>query len=143
MQIHEWLSLATTQMSTAGISTARLDALVLLEDITGHDRAQLLAEPEAKLTAAQQHKLTKVLNQRAGHEPLAYIRGFSEFYGRTFVITPAVLEPRPESETMIDLLLDLVKSHNTDKTWPKNLRVADVGTGSGALGITAQLELPK
>src|SRR5882724_10467070 len=89
MNINTWLRAAAAQLDEAGIGTARLDALVLLEDVTGTDRAKLLAEPEAVLTAGQQAKLTKLLNRRATHEPLAYIRGHTEFYGRTFVITPA------------------------------------------------------
>jgi len=118
-----------------GIGTARLDALVLLEDVTSIDRARLLAEPTMELSVKQEATLQKLLSRRAQHEPLAYIRRKTEFYGREFVITPAVLEPRPESETMIDNLLNLPKL-------PQNPWIADVGTGSGALGITAKLELP-
>ena len=81
-----------------------MDALVLLEDVLGIDRARLLAEPDMEISSAQLAELKKLLNQRAKHVPLAYVRGKTEFYGREFVITPAVLEPRPESETMIDLL---------------------------------------
>src|SRR5260221_14788444 len=109
MLVNDWLAKATHKLELAGIGTARLDALVLLEDVTGRDRAWLLAHPEAKISANEAAKLEKLLNQRAKHLPLAYVRGKTEFYGREFVITPAVLEPRPESETMIDLLLQLVK----------------------------------
>jgi len=119
-----------------GIGTARLDALVLLEDVTGLDRAQILAEPEREISGADAAKLKKLLEKRAAHVPLAYVRGKTEFYGREFVITPAVLEPRPESETMIDLLKKL-------PNMPSTSRIADVGSGSGALGITAKLELPE
>lgn len=139
MTVADWLALGTKKLEAAGIETARLDTLVLLENVTGHDRAWLLARPEAEISAGEARKLTNLLNRRAGHEPLAYVRGHTEFYGRDFLITPAVLEPRPESETMIDLFKDLMKS------WPKGRKkvsVADVGTGSGALGITAALEAP-
>lgn len=112
-----------------------MDALVLLEDVTGRDRAWLLAHPEHEISSEQRSELTKLLNRRSAHEPLAYVRTKSEFYGREFIITPAVLEPRPESETMIDCLKNL-------QGLPKNVCIADVGTGSGALGITAKLELP-
>src|SRR5258708_2470149 len=103
----QWLQQATSQLQAAGISTARLDALVLLEDCLYQDRAMLLADPEKKLTAPQLLKLEKLLNRRAQHEPLSYVRGKTEFYGHEFVLTTAVLEPRPESETMIDLLKEL------------------------------------
>jgi len=142
MKVEYWLRQAVQALEQAGIGTARLDALVLLEDVLAIDRARLLAEPEREITPEQAEKLTKLLSRRAAHEPLAYIRGHTEFYGRNFVITPAVLEPRPESETMIDLLKKL---SGDGKIQPRNgqkLLIGDVGTGSGALGITAQLELP-
>lgn len=133
MTTEQWLAEATKQLSNANIGTARLDALVLLEDALHTDRAQLLAHPETKLTGEQQKLLAAQLSRRATHEPLAYIRGKTEFYGRDFFVTPVVLEPRPESETIIDLL----------KKLPAQARrtVVDVGTGSGALAITAATEL--
>jgi len=84
-------------------------------------------------------RLAKKVERRAKHEPLAYIRGFTEFYGRKFRVNKRVLEPRPESETMIDLLKEVVTSNKKQIT--SGWRIADVGTGSGALGITAALEL--
>ncbi|HET7059749.1 MAG TPA: HemK/PrmC family methyltransferase [Candidatus Saccharimonadales bacterium] len=136
MNIDVWLERSRQQLKMVGISTARLDALVLLEDVTGHDRAWLLAHGEHKLSSTEIAKLTKLLSRRATHEPLAYLRKKTEFYGREFIITPSVLEPRPESETMIDCLKNLPKL-------PKTIKIADVGTGSGALGITVKLELPQ
>lgn len=132
--IGQYLFTGTKQLSTAGIATAHLDTLVLMEDRLLKDRAFLLAHPELAIADADIIVLNEQLAQRAKHVPLAYVRGRAEFYGRTFVITPAVLQPRPESETMIELLLGL--------KLPPGVRIADVGTGSGALGITAQLELP-
>lgn len=131
----EWLNNSFKLLGKAGIGTARLDALVLLEDVTGIDRAKLLAESGTGLTSVQIKELNNLLNRRKQHEPLAYVRGKSEFYGREFIITPAVLEPRPESETMIEELLIL-------PDLPNNVYIADIGTGSGALGITAKFELP-
>jgi len=149
MTVVNWLKQARKYLEAADLGTARLDALVLLEDVTGWNRAWLLAHPEAELSAAQAAELEKLLKRRAGHQPLAYIRGKTEFYGREYVLTPAVLQPRPESETMIDLLkaLPVFNQPATASTAkaPKNhtqVRIADVGAGSGALGITAYLELP-
>lgn len=136
MKVADWLKEAENVLAVRSIGTARLDALILLEDVTGIDRARLLAESELKISAAQNHKLQKLLKIRARHMPLAYVRGKTEFYGREFKVSPAVLEPRPESEAMIDELKRL-------SDLPEQPSIADVGTGSGALGITAALELPK
>jgi len=133
-----FLDNATRKLRVADVGSARLDALILLEDVLRQDRAWLLAHPEIRLTSMQQKRLDKQITRRAHHEPLAYIRGFSEFYGRRFKVNRRVLEPRPESETMIELLKQLAMSHELRAmSW----KIADVGTGSGALGITAALEL--
>lgn len=131
-----WLSTAEKKLLSMGIATARLDCLVLLEDCLNKNRAQLLAHPELPLTPAQVADLDTKIVQRSHHVPLAYLRGKTEFYGREFIINEDVLEPRPESETMIDLFLQLFKSQHDSE-----LKVLDIGTGSGALGITAGLEL--
>jgi release factor glutamine methyltransferase len=154
MSIKQWLHQATTNLAQAGIETARLDALVLLEDKLGSNRAQILAHLEQQLAADDQNVLNQQVVRRMGHEPLAYIRGYSEFYGRKFIVSPAVLEPRPESETMIEMLKTLAlelaaATPNHDKARhpmhqqlnAARLRIADIGSGSGALGITAHFEV--
>lgn len=137
MTVQHWLQSATARLSKSGIGTARLDCLVLLEDATGKSRAHVLAHPEMDLTDKEQNVLERALSQRSKHIPLSYIRGKTEFYGREFIVNNYVLEPRPESETMIDLLKDFT-SVNNEHTG----QVIDVGTGSGALAITAKLEHP-
>lgn len=121
-------------LENAGIGSARLDALILLEDLLNKDRSWVLAHPEYQIPKSLLRKLDRRLERRAAHVPLAYIRGFTEFYGRQFKVNRHVLEPRPESETMIDLLLGL--------DLPIRPAIADIGTGNGALGITAALEIP-
>lgn len=133
MKLNFFLERATKKLEAANIGSARLDALILLEDILHKDRSWLLANSETELSQSQGMRLEKQLKRRANHEPLAYIRGFSEFYGRKFRVNHRVLEPRPESETMIELLKDLKIR--------KDAKIADVGTGSGAIGITVALEL--
>lgn len=150
MNNDQWLRQTVIALDTAGIATARLDAIVLLEDITGKDRSWLLAHPEYKLTSEQVSKLTSAVERRIKHEPMAYIRGKSEFYGREFIVSKDTLEPRPETETMVELLKEIL---NSQKLYPLqdslvterqnvNLRIVDIGTGSGCLAITAKLEFP-
>ena len=133
MNIRDWLTEATQNLQEAEITTAKLDVLVLLEDVLNKNRAQLLAHPKLRITPEQERILNQLFTRRAKHEPLAYIRGKSEFYGREFIVNNHVLQPRPESETMIDMLKKLPIS---------SPRIADIGTGSGALAVTAKLEIP-
>lgn len=131
----EWLREAEKLLQNAHIETARLDALVLLSDELGHDKAWVLGHPEYILQGSVLKKLNKKIAQRSKHLPLAYIRGKCEFYGREFMVNKHVLVPRPESESMIDLLKQVT---NPDS----QVSIIDVGTGSGCLAITAKLELP-
>lgn len=134
MRISEWLQTAEAQLSEAGISTARLDCLVLLSDELERDKSWLLSHPEHELQGSEIEDLNTKIVQRCQHAPLAYLRGHAEFYGRKFVVNEHTLVPRPETETMIELVkaLDL----------PAVTTILDVGTGSGCIAITAALELP-
>lgn len=157
MLVSKWLKNSTDKLSQAGIGSAALDTQILLEDLLHKDRSWLLAHGKFELTRTQLDRLDKQLARRVTHEPLAYIRGFTEFYGRKFKVNKRVLEPRPESEAMIDLLKTLFR-HNSPISEERplkplklkasrlavegsGLKIADVGTGSGCLGITAALEL--
>ncbi len=128
------LQLWTDQLKKAGVATARLDSLVLLEDVTDKDRSYLLAHPEFELAVEQLEELEQKITRRCMHEPLAYIRKKSEFYGREFYVDNSVLQPRPETEDMIDLFKELTSGTNTI--------AADIGTGSGCIAITVKLECP-
>lgn len=134
-----WLKTASGQLKKAGILTARLDCLVLLEDTIQKDKSYLFAHPEMPIHGRTLKILDAQIERRSTHEPLAYIRGKSEFYGREFIVSSDTLEPRPETESMITLLHDLVQSR---KTKVKNITIADIGTGSGCLAVTAKLEFP-
>lgn len=133
MTISEFQKTSVHKLESVGISSARLDTLILLEDSLHKDRSWLLANQDTKIPQSKIRRLERKVERRSRHVPLAYIRGHTEFYGRKFKVNRHVLEPRPESETMIELLANL--------RLPKKAAIADVGTGSGALGITAALEL--
>lgn len=130
--VGDYLQSATARLHEAGIETARLDCLVLMEDTLRTNRASLLAHSDMVLSAEQRTSLDKLVARRERHTPLAYIRGKAEFYGRTFTVSPAVLVPRPETEAIIALLTGLPLQHPPV--------VADIGTGSGCLAITSALE---
>lgn len=134
VSISSWLREATERLRAANIQTARLDALVILADEVGRDKSWLLAHDDHLLTKSQQAALNLKLTARIKRTPLAYIRGRQEFFGRNFLVTPAVLIPRPETEALIELIASLKpQAHDT---------LVDVGTGSGAIAVTAKLEYP-
>ncbi len=135
MTIGTWLQTATEALKASGIPTARLDALVLLEDRLERGRAYLLARPEQQLGEEDLQSLDKQINRRKTHEPLAYIRGRVEFYGRDFAVNRHVLVPRPETESFFTLLEDITPG--------SGCTLVDVGTGSGALAVTAKLQWPQ
>lgn len=135
MRLETFLAKATQQLTSAGIVTARLDTLVLLEDHLMQDRAHLLAHPETIIEPAILERLQSAVYERSKHVPLAYIRQQVSFYGRSFYVDPAVLVPRPESEAMIDIAKEL-------PGLVAQVPIADIGTGSGCLGITVALEAP-
>lgn len=141
MTIGEWLQKTQIKLTQAGVASARLDSLILLEDTLGKDRAYLLAHLEINIDEPEATKLNRQINRRLHHEPLAYIRGKTEFYGRQFVVNKDVLVPRPETETMIDLLKQIMGGDRW-KMEDGKIQLIDMGTGSGCLAITAKLELP-
>lgn len=135
MKINEWLNATQDILSQAGVGTARLDSLVLLSDIIDKDKSWILAHPEYVLQRSEIGILSTKVAQRAKHTPIAYIRGKTEFYGREFAVNENVLVPRPESEAILDLLKKVISGHKTTT-------IIDIGTGSGALAISAKLEFP-
>lgn len=137
MNFKQALAWGQRKLDTASIGTARLDVIVLLEDNTGIERAKFLSEPDAVLSPEALSKFKYQVIQRSRQTPLAYVRKVSEFYGRNFYVDERVLEPRPESESLIEELGPALKQLDC-----ANPTVIDVGTGSGALIITAKLEFP-
>lgn len=117
-------------------ATSRRDAEVLLMHTLDCDRAWLLTHPEASLTPEQTVLYDQCLERRTRHEPIQYIIGEQEFFGLKFRVTPDVLIPRPETEHLVEALLERV---------PRNapLCIADIGTGSGAIAVALAHALPR
>ncbi|TAH31710.1 peptide chain release factor N(5)-glutamine methyltransferase [Candidatus Saccharibacteria bacterium] len=142
--ITAWFQEAEQRFSNTDLPSPRLDAELLLAHALEVDRTWLHAHGDEVLTAQQLTKLEHLITRRLNREPIAYITGRKEFYGREFIVTPDVLIPRPESETMIDLLKSLHPAILAKTPRSKEqIFLIDVGTGSGCLGITAKLELPE
>ncbi len=139
MKLSDWIQLSTKTLSENNINTARLDTEVFAADILGKDRSWIHAHQEQTLQRSDLSKLDTMVKRRISGEPVAYILGTKEFYGRDFTVNKDVLVPRPESESFVELLREL----KNDKYIPGFLhQVLDMGTGSGCLAITAKLEFP-
>lgn len=114
------------------------EAQLLLASILKQERIFLLAHPEKPLSSAQLQRFKKYVLRRKKHEPIAYILGKKEFYGRSFSVTKHTLIPRPETELLIEEIL----AGHANAPFPRPLVIWDVGTGSGAIANTLALELP-
>ena len=126
------------------VPSPRMNAELLLRFVLGCDRAYLFAHPERQLTEDEQSRYAAALAERSRGLPAQYITGHQEFWGMDLIVTPAVLIPRPETEHIIEAVLELVKSgvgavHSPER----ELRIADVGTGSGCIAIALAKELPQ
>jgi release factor glutamine methyltransferase len=130
---------ATSQLRRAGIDQPGNDARRLAAAALGLSAAQLISRPERKLSPQQAERLDCWIVRRRNREPVSRILGEREFYGRSFAISPATLDPRPDSETLIEAALERVRRERWDEA---PLRILDVGTGSGCLLATLLCELP-
>ncbi|MGL4767217.1 MAG: peptide chain release factor N(5)-glutamine methyltransferase [Formosimonas sp.] len=126
--------MSTIQVALHSSPLPALEARMLMQYVTQLSRTGLISHAYDELTVTQLAQLTTLTQRRLAGEPMAYIIGSREFYGREFIVTPDVLIPRPDTETLIDTLLDLYDGQN----W----HVLDLGTGSGAIAITLALECP-
>ena len=126
---------AAKQLSLRGIETAALDARLLLQASAELNHSDIVAEPDLILAPEVVHKFWSLMERRSAFEPVSRILGKREFYGREFQVTPAVLDPRPDTEVVIEAALPLGKGK-------ASFRILDLGTGSGAIVVTLLAELP-
>ncbi|MDQ6694290.1 MAG: peptide chain release factor N(5)-glutamine methyltransferase [Chloroflexota bacterium] len=133
-KIGEALGVAAKRLISTS-STPRLDAEVLLSHVTGLGRAALLARVEQELSAGQAQAFSSLVERRTHGEPVAYLTGHKEFYGLDLLITRDVLVPRPETESVVDACLEHLPETG-------NCRMADIGTGSGAILVAVATRRP-
>ena len=127
------LLLAASEKLKYSSETPRLDAEILLAHILNLTRAQLFTCSDNLLTLEQQQLFEHLIERRYQGEPIAYLIGYREFWSHQFIVTSATLIPRPETELLIELVLDKFSTN-------ENLNLLDLGTGSGAIALSIGLE---
>ena len=125
-------------LEAAGIADARLEAEVMVMTVMRMTRQNIFAEQETEVPGSEAQQLAGIVAQRLEHTPLAYILGYREFYGINVMVTPNVLIPRPETEGMVEhtLFMALMGMET------RELTIADIGTGSGAIAVNLAIHLP-
>ena len=132
----EALRWATELLDSKGIESARLEAEILLAHVLKVGRLYLYINPEQELSQEQIDNYSKLIQRRLEHEPTAYILGHREFMDLDLIVNEDVLIPRPETEVLVETVID----HLNDIT--RMVRIADIGTGSGAIAISLAKSLP-
>jgi release factor glutamine methyltransferase len=133
----EVVARVAARLAAAGIENARFESWLLLAAATGRARAELMAGAAATLEPEPTARLDELVRRRLAREPIAYILGEKEFWSLTFEVGPAVLIPRPETETVVQAVLCEIGNRTAA------LRILDLGTGSGCLLLALLSELPE
>ena len=130
----------TARLKAVAIDSAELDARMLVGAALGLDLTGLIAAAARPLTPDESMRLEDFARRRLAAEPVARILGFKEFWGLPLQLSAATLVPRPDTETVVELALELVRA---ERPPPPRLRIADIGTGSGAILLALLSELPE
>lgn len=130
------LKLARQRLRAAGIESAALDARLLLQAATGFSAEDIVLHPDGALLPTAIARFDAMMEQRLAHQPISRILGAREFYGRSFALSPVVLDPRPDTECVVDLALDVMEGRG-------ECLFLDIGTGSGAIAVTLAAERPQ
>jgi release factor glutamine methyltransferase len=135
--IGEALARAAKRLGEAGIERPQAEARILLEAATGRGRGQIIAFPEYTLSPAQSDQFDTFVARRCAREPVSRILGRREFWSLSFAVSPATLDPRPDSETLVAAVLERIPDHDAAIT------LLDLGTGTGCLLLALLSELPQ
>lgn len=126
----------TDDLRKRGVDGARLDAELIVAQALHIDRVKVIVEGQRMLEPQELETIRALFKRRRGFEPVAYLRGFREFYGRTFRVDRRVLVPRPDTETLVEVALERLRNRDL------GARIVDLCTGSGCVAITLKLERP-
>jgi release factor glutamine methyltransferase len=137
MQLKQAVDSAYESFLKNDVPSPRLNAELLMMFVLGCDRAYLFTHPERLLTQEEHSRYQAVIEERGRGCPTQYITGHQEFWGLDLIVSPAVLIPRPETEHVIETVLELAKAHYPDG----KLKTIDVGTGSGCIALALTTEL--
>ncbi|HEY1936338.1 MAG TPA: peptide chain release factor N(5)-glutamine methyltransferase [Candidatus Angelobacter sp.] len=140
MQLKQAVDSAYQLFIENDVPSPRLNAELLLLFVLNRERAYFYAHPERKLTTDEQFRYDEVVRERARGCPTQYITGHQEFWGLDLLVSPAVLIPRPETEHVVETVLELLRGYPFGG--PGRLRLLDVGTGSGCIALALASELP-
>ncbi len=140
MRVEETLRLMAGAFRRSGLLTPELDARVLLLAVLPIDHATLIAEPDRPLAEDEARRLSVMTARRLSGEPVSRILGHREFYGRDFRITPDVLDPRPDTEVLVEAALEVIRQRDPSGA---GMLLLDAGSGSGAIIVTLLAELPR
>jgi release factor glutamine methyltransferase len=143
MRLKEALEQGVKLLEKGGVPSPRLNAEVLLMHAARCDRAHLFAHGERELTDSEWVHYGRYLKERLQGKPTQYITGHQEFWGLDFLVNPSVLIPRPETELVVEAALQIIRRHDSEDPERTEWTIADVGAGSGCIGIALAKELPQ
>lgn len=128
------------RLRTAGIASAQLDARLIVQHATQLSHERLIAEAQRAITQSESRSIESMALRRAAHEPVSRLLGEREFYSRMFRISPHTFDPRPDTETLVETVLKIVRrTSSSGRGW----RIGELGAGSGAIIVTLLAELPE
>ena len=134
------LRAARERLATAGITDPAVDARLIVEHFSGTTRSQAIVDPAQAVDAAALVAVEAALRRRVAGEPVHRILGFREFYGLRLWLSPETLEPRPDTETLVDAILPFLRVVVKREG---RCRVVDLGTGTGAIGLALASQIPE
>lgn len=141
MRLRETLQVGLKRLLEHQVPSAQLAAELLMMHVLLCDRGYLYTHPEKEIPQETVERYLGLVAERASGKPTQYITGHQEFWGLDFVVTPDVLIPRPETEHVVEMVLELLARQGRSKD--ERLRIADVGTGSGCIALALASELPR